>query len=355
MNFLRFAWAFVIFALGLSAQAASAQTITVATVTRAPFSLETDQGHTGFSIELMDAVGEALDRDVVYTRFDEFGEMLNAVETGQADAAIANISITSERERIMDFSQPMFESGIQVMVPYEGNNNLLWSLLTTPQVWLWGGATLLFLFLCGMVMWFFERNAQPYFDLNAKEAPFPAFWWALNLTLNGGFEERMPRSRPGRFLGVIIVIGSLFFVSVIVGQITAFITVEAITSAPDNLSDLDGQRVATTVNSTSSSFLDLRQIRHNTYASLDDMIAAFERGEVDAVVFDGPVLAYYAKTVAPDKARVLDRVYRSENYGIAFPTDSPLREDVDRALLELREEGTHSGISTKWFGPNYRN
>jgi polar amino acid transport system substrate-binding protein len=144
-------------------------------------------------------------------------------------------------------------------------------------------------------------------------------------------------------------------VSVIVGQITAFITVEAITSAPDNLSDLDGQRVATTVNSTSSSFLDLRQIRHNTYASLDDMIAAFERGEVDAVVFDGPVLAYYAKTVAPDKARVLDRVYRSENYGIAFPTDSPLREDVDRALLELREEGTHSGISTKWFGPNYRN
>jgi polar amino acid transport system substrate-binding protein len=32
------------------------------------------------------------------------------------DAAIANVSITAERERLMDFSQPIFDSGVQVMM-----------------------------------------------------------------------------------------------------------------------------------------------------------------------------------------------------------------------------------------------
>jgi len=145
------------------------------------------------------------------------------------------------------------------MIPFDGKGRSLWSLFLNRELWIWGSATLLFLFAGGMLMWWFERKVQPYFDLKAKEASFPAFWWALNLTLNGGFEERMPRSRPGRFLGVFLVIGSLFFVSVIVGQITAFLTIEAISNDVDDLGDLDGKRVATTANSTSSAFLDTRQ------------------------------------------------------------------------------------------------
>ncbi len=327
-----------------------AQTIDVATVTRAPFSMSVEGQHTGFSIDLMNAVGEVLGREISYQRFDTFPEMLQAVQSGASNAAIANISITAERETLMDFSQPMFGSGIQVMLPFDGSRNPLWPILFNRDLWILGGATLLFLFLGGMLMWVFERHRQPYFDLDAKEASFPAFWWALNLTLNGGFEERMPRSRPGRVLGVVLVIGSLFLVSIVVGQITAYLTIEAINESVDNLNDLDGRRVATTANSTSSAFLDARQITHVPFASLDEVTAAFEEGSVDAVVFDGPILAYYANEIAPGTARVLDRIYWSENYGIAFPSGSELREDVDRALLQLREDGTYYTLSAKWFG-----
>ncbi|MEP5728812.1 MAG: transporter substrate-binding domain-containing protein [Sulfitobacter sp.] len=339
----------------MSAPMSLAQTITVSTVSRAPFSFETPDGDQGFSIDLMKIVGEKLGREVVFSRYDEFNDMLNAVEAETVDAAIANISITAERERRMDFSQPMFESGIQVMVPFEGVHHSILSLLFNLQLWGWIGATLLFLFCSGMLMWRFERKAQPFFDLKAKDASFPAFWWALNLTLNGGFEERMPRSRPGRFLGVVLVIGSLFFVSVVVGQITAFITVEAISTNVDNLNDLDGKRVATTSNSTSAAFLEARQIRYSAYPSLDELLEAFENERVEAVVFDGPVLSYYATNQGYGEARVLERVYRIENYGIAFPTNSELREDVDQALLELREDGTFAQLTTKWFGPSFRN
>ena len=41
------------------------------------------------------------------------------------DLAIANISITSEREKIMDFSQPIYDSGLQILVPKGGGANFM--------------------------------------------------------------------------------------------------------------------------------------------------------------------------------------------------------------------------------------
>jgi len=46
--------------------------------------------------------------------------MLESVEGEGVSLAIANISITSERERVMDFSYPIYDSGIVVLVPKEG-------------------------------------------------------------------------------------------------------------------------------------------------------------------------------------------------------------------------------------------
>lgn len=39
------------------------------------------------------------------------------VRAGSADAAVANISITAEREAEMDFTQPIFEAGLGIMIP----------------------------------------------------------------------------------------------------------------------------------------------------------------------------------------------------------------------------------------------
>ena len=39
-----------------------------------------------------------------------------------------------------------------------------------------------------------------------------------------------------------------------------------------------------------------------------------------------------------------------QDYGIAFPAGSELRESVNRALLELDESGRYERIRAKWFG-----
>ncbi|MDH5798890.1 MAG: transporter substrate-binding domain-containing protein [Paracoccaceae bacterium] len=329
---------------------AQAQDLTIATVTRPPFSFTENGVDTGFSIDLWREVAELLDRDFTIRRVDQFGEMLDLARTGQVDAAVANISITADREIAMDFSQPIFESGLQIMVPTESTGTVsLASALLSREVLMAILAAFAVLFLGGMAMWWFERRAQPYFERPAKEAMFPSFWWALNLVVNGGFEERVPRTWPGRIFAVLLVVSSLFVVSIFVAKITAVLTVSALQSNVNSVNDLYGKQVGTLGGSTAARFLDDRNIRFAAFSGLDEMLSDFEEGTLDAVVFDVPILAYYAKN-SNGYAHLTGAVFQKENYGIALPSGSALAEPINQALLRLRENGIYGQLRRKWFG-----
>ncbi len=333
------------------AQQSQAQSLTVTTVTRPPFSFVEDGAQTGFSMDLLAALSESLSWEYSVNRVETFGEMLGAVQDGSADLAIANISITALRETRMDFTQPIFEAGLQIMVPSEAARqpSLLHALLSR-ELFIAIGLAFAILLGGGMLMWSFEKRAQPYFDRKLNEAWFPSFWWALNLVVNGGFEERMPRTPFGRLLGVVLVVSSLFIVSVFTARITSVMTVDAITGSVNSVNDLYGKQVGTISDSTAASFLNRREIDYTGYGDLQDMLNAFENKDLDAVVFDAPILSYYASHEGRRMATMTGGIFLRENYGIAFPTGSPLVEDVNQALLSLREDGTYDEIYRKWFG-----
>ncbi len=117
-----------------------------------------------------------------------------------------------------------------------------------------------------------------------------------------------------------------------------------------SINDLDGKRVGSLDGSTAALFLEQRKIRVITFANLNTMLVSFEAGELDAVFFDGPILSYYAATQGAGKARMIPRVFKPENYGIALPSGSALREPLNQSLLRLREDGRYDTLRTKWFG-----
>jgi polar amino acid transport system substrate-binding protein len=331
----------------------AAQNLTVSTVTRQPFSMVIDDKNTGFSIELLAEIAQNLDSEISIVRHDSFSEMLNAVTSGTSDAAIANISITSAREQAMDFSHPIFSSGLRRLIPIKPDSRF--SLISTIVSWeLFFAIIGAFgvLLAGGMLMWRLERNHQDYFDKPAHEAMFPAFWWALNLVVNGGFEERVPRTPFGRIFGVLLVISSLFVVSIFVARITAAMTISAIESSVSSVNDLYGKRVGTVAGSTAEAFLQNRDLNGYALNDLSDVLRAFEDGDLDAVVFDSPILAYYVKTDGARFGQLAGPTFQHENYGIALPSGSELVEPINQALLELREDGTYAQIYRKWFGEN---
>ncbi|MDA7420185.1 transporter substrate-binding domain-containing protein [Tritonibacter multivorans] len=336
---------------GASVDTADRQTVVVNTVTRPPFSMEEDGAETGFTIDLLRALADRLNWDLEIHRQDSFAAMLYGVPGGQADVAGANISITAVREETMDFSQPIFESGLSIMVSNEDLRQP--SLLRALFSWDLAaaiGLAFLMLFCGGMLMWVFERKAQPYFDRPLKDAWFPSFWWALNLVVNGGFEERVPRSAFGRVFAVLLVLSSLFIVSVFVAKITAVMTVDAITGSVQGVNDLYGKRVGTVEASTAAGFLDRREIDFIAYPGLDQLIEAFEDGDVRVVVFDAPILDHYIRAGGHTTGHIVGNRFMTEYYGLAFGQGSSLVEPTNRALLAMQEDGSYDQLYRKWFG-----
>ena len=328
-----------------------AQDLRLVTVTRTPFSMIENDVDTGFSIDLWTAVAEDLGYNFTIDRVQSFAEMLDNVEAGRADVAAANISITSERETRMDFSQPIFSSGLRVMVPVDsGSGGSLLSVLWSRDLALIALAAFALLIGGGMLMWRFERNAQEYFKGDAREKLFPSFWWALNLVVNGGFEERVPRTALGRLFATLLVVSSLFIVSIFVAHITAAMTVDAIQTSVSSVNDLYGKQVGTTSESTSAAYMDQRDLRYRGFDNLEELIEAFEGGELDAVVFDSPILSYYVNTDGAGIGTLTGPMFLRDNYGFALQTDSPLRESIDRTLLRFTEDGTYQSLLMKWFG-----
>jgi len=88
----------------------------VATRIVPPMVIEKNGILSGFSIELWNNIGERLNRETEYVVMSDVSELLDAVENGGADLGIAAISITSERENRFDFSQPIMNSGLQILV-----------------------------------------------------------------------------------------------------------------------------------------------------------------------------------------------------------------------------------------------
>ena len=101
-----------------------------ATIERPPFAFREKGELTGFTIDVMRAVAEDLGREINFTMTESFPEMLGAVMSEEVDGAAANISITAEREARFDFSQPIFSSGLRVMVRAgQSDGSSIWSAL----------------------------------------------------------------------------------------------------------------------------------------------------------------------------------------------------------------------------------
>ncbi|HKK90806.1 MAG TPA: glutamine ABC transporter substrate-binding protein GlnH [Desulfobacteraceae bacterium] len=82
-----------------------------------PFEFKGDDGnYTGFDVELWAAIADRIGVDYELKPMD-FNGLIPALTTGNIDAALAAIFITSKREKVIDFSHQYFHAGLKVMVP----------------------------------------------------------------------------------------------------------------------------------------------------------------------------------------------------------------------------------------------
>src|SRR5262249_20123385 len=77
---------------------------------------------TGFSIDLWNKIAERLQFKMRYQVAPDVRALLEDVRDGKADLGVAAISVTSAREAVFDFSHPILNAGLQIMVRGKGQD-----------------------------------------------------------------------------------------------------------------------------------------------------------------------------------------------------------------------------------------
>ena len=86
-------------------------------------------------------------------------------------------------------------------------------------------------------------------------------------------------------------------------------------------------------------------------SEIDDAYRLMEQGQIDAVVFDAPVLRYHAVHEGAGEVATIGPLFEKLQYGLAIAeTEADLRERVDLALLEMIESGVYGQLHDRWFG-----
>lgn len=99
----------------LNVQASEKEIILATDTAFVPFQFKEGNKYTGFDIDLFDAIAREVGIQYKLQPMD-FNGIIPSLQTRNVDAAIAGISIKEERKRILDFSDPYYNSGVAIMV-----------------------------------------------------------------------------------------------------------------------------------------------------------------------------------------------------------------------------------------------
>jgi polar amino acid transport system substrate-binding protein len=102
-------------ARALDAEPAQAAPLRIAVYDVPPYGYTNpDSSMSGISVDLWRRIAERLERQFKLIPVAEMEAILSGLEQGRYDAAIGAITITSEREKRVDFSYPAHRSGVAV-------------------------------------------------------------------------------------------------------------------------------------------------------------------------------------------------------------------------------------------------
>ena len=313
-----------------------------------PLVIENNDGtYSGFEIDLWNAICQDLEFKPVYNSV-KFENIFDNLKENKCDIAIAGLSITSDREEVLDFSHPTLNSGFLIAVLSTDGLfiNRFINIWYEPDfrsvVWRF----FLFIFLASLALYSIERN-YGVFDKNPLFGYFQSMWCIFCTITTIGYGDYCAKSFFGRTISVCVMfIGIAFFSFMVSISASSFSKINE-----SNLHDryqLAGQNIVTLANT--SSIAEIRKINANPIPAKNEieMIELLKTGSAKAILFDSPWIINYMRN--NEGLALIGDVFSKHHYGFAFSHENyKLRSKINKSLLKLRENGTYDVIYERWF------
>ena len=340
----------------LASDESAGGTLTVAARTLPPFVIYENHAYSGFEVELVRLLGASLGMDVEIHAVDTVAKQIDDIARGAARLGLGGVAITESREEVVDFSLPVLDSGLTILTTAEDSRGVddrivsfFDAVVSSDLPWLlvvFGVAVL----VCAHMIWWLERHSNPDFAVPYRRGIWDSFYWSVVTMSTVGYGDKVARGTRGRMLALVwIALGTLVFAS-FTAAIASSLAVSELRSGISGPSDLRGRRVATVAHSAAETYLPTIGVGPVLVDRIDEAYLLLG-DEVDAVVFDAPVLQFHAAREGAGEVATVDTDFQRVQYGLMLSEDdAELRERINIALLNLIESGVYGRLHDGWFG-----
>ncbi|XP_075243504.1 glutamate receptor ionotropic, NMDA 1-like isoform X2 [Convolutriloba macropyga] len=315
----------------------------------------------------MGGVNSKLDSDFSTKKWTGIvGELLS----GEADLAVAHLTIDNERAQVIDFSNPFKHQGLSIMVKKKDTTSNLASFVQPFEYLLW---LLIFLsvHVVAFIIYLLDKFS-PFGNINVtKDSTMDdsmtlpsALWFAWGVLLNSGIGEGTPNSFSARVLGMVWAGFAMVVVASYTANLAAFLVLDRPESEISGINDArmrnpsEKYKFGTVIGGATEAYFKrkvemsnmYRHMIQNSYMNSADAIQAIRNGSLQAFIWDSAVLDY---EISKDcSLMTVGELFHRSGFGVGMPKNSPWREDISKAVLAFHEDGSLEGLDSDWV--NYR-
>ncbi|XP_078382294.1 glutamate receptor ionotropic, kainate 2-like [Oculina patagonica] len=289
----------------------------------------------------------------------------------RADIAVAELAITEEREKVVDFTVPYMHYTEDLLMKKASSSRSIDLLqFMNPfdnYVWITILAIVLFISVAVFVLNYFSPYG--YKDDNGQGTSeelnfFNSAWFAFASILQQG-ADNTPRSLSGRILTGSYWFCILILVSTYTANLAAFLTVKNAQHPIRNLEDIVDSPYKVAVVESSSQYELFKTSQYEPYRKIwhkiqkeNTIVKNTSEGvqwvrEKDEFVFiyDRPFLRYVAH-LQPCDLTTVSGLALAKGLALAFQENDPHVDDFTLAILRLHENDFLNSLRRKWWETN---
>uniref|UniRef100_A0A672KWW8 Glutamate receptor n=1 Tax=Sinocyclocheilus grahami TaxID=75366 RepID=A0A672KWW8_SINGR len=306
----------------------------------------------------------------------EWNGMVRELIDHVADLAVAPLTITYVREKVIDFSKPFMTLGISILYHKpNGTNPGVFSFLNplSPDIWMYvllaclGVSCVLFVIArFTPYEWYNPHPCNP--DSDVVENNFTlinSVWFGVGALMQQG-SELMPKALSTRIVGGIWWFFTLIIISSYTANLAAFLTVERMDSPIDSADDLAKQtKIEYGAVRDGSTMTFFKKSKISTYEKMwafmssrkNTALVKNNREGIQRVMTTDYALLMESTSIEYISQRncnltQIGGLIDSKGYGVGTPIGSPYRDKVTIAILQLQEEGKLHMMKEKWWRGN---
>lgn len=354
---------------------ADAKELSITTIKQDPYTMSEGSELEGYCIDLISELSRKvgfkykvhLVKDNRYGSMDPSGNwngMIGEIIRGEADLAVAPLTLTAVREQFVDMTTPFMQTGIGFLLHKDlASEENTFSLLSPFSTEMWVGVLIAFL-ITGLCIFLVGRiSPSEWAEPDTEEHSFTllhSFWYITGaLTLQGAGPH--PKALSGQLISAIWWLFAIVLLACYFGNFNSMLHSNSKHVSMNSFEDLANQDVieygtveaGSTMhffkNSNNPLYRRIYQHMERKKSYVSSMEEGVRRASEGKYAFIGEAVSLDLTVARSCEMTRSQEVIAMRGYTIAAPLGSPLVKNLSMAILQLSESGELTYLRDKWW------